>query len=352
VLRQELRRHHGLSPEEASFASRAVFSYFRWYGWLKKQDPLHEQLDHALELADAFARRPESFSDSELMALAIPGWVVSEVEVSPEWLRSLQTESRLWLRARSGQGNALAKELGNCELFGTGRAGDILCYQGMEDLFRTPAFQEGRFEIQDLSSQAVGLICNPQGGEVWWDACSGEGGKTLHLSDLMENKGLVWASDRAQWRLQRLKRRAARARVFNYRIALWDGQVRLPTKTKFNGVLVDGPCTGIGTWQRNPHARWTTTPQDVRELALLQMQLVSNAAAAVKRGGKLFYSVCTLTHKETSEVAKSFESRHPEFSPWEIQNPFEQQKTSSNELCLWPQHHKSNGMFIAGWVKR
>ncbi|MGC8000561.1 hypothetical protein ACP3XN_24520, partial [Salmonella enterica] len=83
----------------------------------------------------------------------------------------------------------------------------------------------------------------------------------------MENSGLIWASDRAAWRLQKLKRRTARAKVFNYRVAMWDGGVKLPTKTKFDGVLVDAPCSGLGTWQRNPHARWTTTPGDVAELA-------------------------------------------------------------------------------------
>src|SRR4029077_5055580 len=137
-------------------------------------------------------------------------------------------------------------------------------------------------------------ICAPEPAQTVWDACAGEGGKTLHLSDLMQNKGLIWASDRAEWRLQILKRRAARAGVFNYRPKLWNGGPKLPTKTLFDIVLLDAPCSGIGTWQRNPHGRWTTTPDDIYELAELQSRLLSPAAAAVNPGGKLIYSACTL----------------------------------------------------------
>src|SRR5690606_4715628 len=133
-----------------------------------------------------------------------------------------------------------------------------------------------------------------------------EGGKTLHLSALMQNKGLIWASDRAEWRLRSLKRRTGRAQVFNYRAAAWDGGPKLPTKTKFDGVLVDAPCSGVGTWQRNPHARWTTTENDVRELAEIQKRLLTNVAPNVKPGGKLIFAVCTLTRAETTEVVEQF----------------------------------------------
>src|SRR5262245_41252658 len=188
ALREELRNQRALTHEAAAQVSRFVFSYYRWFGWLQKQMPLAEQLKRAVELADTFAKQPASFSDPDLLAFSVPAWVATEVNISAEWVRSLQTEPALWLRARPGQGRALAQELGNCKLFGP--SDDILRYSGTKDLFRTEVFQTGRFEIQDISSQAIGLICNPRPDEVWWDACSGEGGKTLHLSDLMENRGL------------------------------------------------------------------------------------------------------------------------------------------------------------------
>ncbi len=195
----------------------------------------------------------------------------------------------------------------------------------------------------------MGHICTPEPDQTWWDACAGEGGKALHLSDLMRNKGLIWASDRAGWRLQSLKRRAARAKMFNYRSVSWDGGPKLPTKTKFDGVLVDAPCSGIGTWQRNPHARWTTTLNDVAELGQLQTQLLLNAALALKPGGKLIYSVCTLARAETNRVAAEVERRLTNFSPLLLRHPLT--GAEAPQLWLWPEKFGGNGMFIAGWQR-
>ena len=103
---------------------------------------------------------------------------------------------------------------------------------------------------------------------------------------------------------------------------LWDGGAKLPTKTKFDGILVDAPCSGVGTWQRNPQGRWTTELQDVKELAEVQKQLLANAAAALKPGGRLIYSVCTLTRSETTEVAEAITERFADLKPLDFKNPF------------------------------
>jgi len=227
-------------------------------------------------------------------------------------------------------------------------------YRGEEDLFKTPEFHAGEFEIQDIASQVVSLLCDPKPGETWWDTCAGEGGKTLHLSDLMQNKGLIWASDRAEWRLTKLKRRTGRAKVFNYRSVFWDGGAKLPTKTKFDGVLVDAPCSGIGTWQRNPQARWTTSENDVRELSAIQKNLLANVAPSVKPGGKLVFSVCTLSRAETTEVAEQFNSSQPDFEPMVFPEIKLNERTvaGASSLTLWPQDLDGNGMFIAGWRRK
>jgi 16S rRNA (cytosine967-C5)-methyltransferase len=352
VLRDALASRRLPTHQQKREISRAVFSYFRWQGWLNPEQPLAVQLKHALELAEGFAERPETFSDEKLVERAVPEWVRSELEASPAWTRAIQAEPRLWLRAPRGQGRALIEKLGAAKLEKT-LLPDAIHYKGEEDLFTRPEFHAGEFEIQDIASQAVGWLCAPKPGETWWDACAGEGGKTMHLSALMENKGLIWASDRAEWRLKNLKRRAARAKVFNFRAALWDGSAKLPTKTKFDGVLVDAPCSGLGTWQRNPHSRWTTTSQDVAELAAVQKQLLANVASSVKPGGKLIYAVCTLTRAETSAVVEEFSGAHPEFEPMplpQIENL--QFITTSPAVTIWPQDLGGNGMFIAGWRKK
>ncbi|MEW6306390.1 MAG: RsmB/NOP family class I SAM-dependent RNA methyltransferase [Verrucomicrobiota bacterium] len=351
VLREELKSKRDLSRADGSRISRAVFAFYRWQGWLSDTKDAFTRVAKAVEFAERFAQDPACVSDKEIVARALPAWVNEVMDVTPAWARSLQAEPTLWLRAHRGTGEIVAKKLGATP-FGPGALSDTLEYRGAQDLFRTPEFHAGEFELQDLSSQAVGWICRPQPGETWWDACAGEGGKLLHLSDLMQNKGLIWASDRAAWRLEKLKRRAGRAKVFNYRTAPWDGSPKPPTKTRFHGVLLDAPCSGVGTWQRNPHARWTTTAQDVAELGRLQQQLLAHASTAVKPGGKLIYSVCTLTRAETIEVANAFTQQFPEFEPLPINNPLEPAQPPSPTLWLWPQTHRCNGMFIAAWLRK
>jgi 16S rRNA (cytosine967-C5)-methyltransferase len=351
VLRETLRAKSGLPRNESRLVSRAVFAWFRWRQWLDASAPPPDQIEAATALADRFAANPTSFPDDELVAKAAPAWIAEHVAVTPAWVRSLQSEPPLWLRARVGQGAALAEKVGDCQPAGPGRLADALRYCGERDLFRTTEFHAGEFELQDLHSQAVGWLCDPQPGETWWDACAGEGGKLLHLSALMNNRGLIWASDRAEWRLCQLQRRAARARVFNYRVAAWDGGPRPPTKTKFAGVLVDAPCSNLGTWQRNPHARWTTTPADVRELAALQLQLLTHAAPSVKPGGKLVYAVCTLTRAETEEVAAAFAARRPEFAPLTMVNSLTPEIPPAAQIWLRPEDRPANGMFIAAWQR-
>jgi 16S rRNA (cytosine967-C5)-methyltransferase len=350
LLRSKLKSARGLPRTSASRVSATVFAYFRWLGWLEPNNSIENQLEQAVKLDRRFYDDPQSIPDSDLN-LAVPHWLAQQVKISPEWLRTLQTPPPLWLRAKAGTGRGLAEKLGNCWVLGNGELSDALRYEGTEDLFRAPEFHAGEFELQDIGSQAVGWICAPQPGETWWDACAGEGGKMLHLSDLMENQGLLWASDRAEWRLKKLKLRAARAKAFNYRTALWDGGAKLPTKTKFDGILVDAPCSGIGTWQRNPQARWTTSCNDVIELCAVQKNLLANVAGSLKPGGKLIYSVCTLSRAETVAVAVAFEEIFREMQPLEFSNPLQPAHAPVTRLWLWPQDMNGNGMFICGWRK-
>jgi 16S rRNA (cytosine967-C5)-methyltransferase len=341
ALRDTLRSS-GLNAEQKGLISRSVFTYYRWLGWLDRKKSLRGQLEHAFEIA----ANVEQVPDDELMSRGLPSWVHDVMRLAPSLLREFQREPRLWLRARPGQGNQLAAQLGDCEPHAT--IPDALWYRGEQDLFRTPQFHNGEFEIQDLSSQIVGRLCAPALGRTWWDACAGEGGKTLHLCDLMQNKGLVWASDTAQWRLDILKRRASRAKLFNYRLKLWKVADHLPTKTKFDGILVDAPCSGVGTWGRNPHARWTAGPSDITDLAAIQTSILSKVANSLKPGGKLIYSVCTLATSETTTIADTFQSAHPAFQPVNLQ--ITGMETSSR-LELRPEQFHSVGMFISAWER-
>lgn len=353
ALREVLKKQRELPPFDAAAVSQAVFAYYRWHAWLRDERTVDARMRLSRRMAERFRANPKSIPLAELREKAVPAWTHDVMPVSDDWLRSLQQEPMLWLRARREFSGALEEKLPGAV------ASDIFpnafTFAGETNLFQTPEFHTGEFEIQDIASQAVGWLCAPKPGETWWDTCAGEGGKLLHLSDLMQNKGLIWASDRAEWRLKTLKRRTARAKAFHYRAAVWDGGAKLPTKTKFDGVLVDAPCSGLGTWQRNPHARWTASADDVRELAEIQKRLLTNVAPSVKPGGKLIFAVCTLTHAETSEVVEFFNQTQSEFEPVPLGFPAgtaQEKFAAASTVTIWPQDLGGNGMFVAGWKRR
>lgn len=346
ALRRYFYAHDYLSPHLRRAISRGVFTYYRWLNWLDTRASFQQQAAHAVQLNERFQHDEKTIKPEALAARAVPAWAASEIEFEPDFLRQLQREPALWLRARPSKAHHLAQTLGHCEL--TPLAPDAVRYTGEKDLFRTAQFHEGAFEIQDLASQLVGVAAAPLAGQTWWDACAGEGGKTLHLADQMQNKGLIWATDRNERRLQTLKRRAARAKIFNFRTAKWEGTAQLPTKTKFDGILVDAPCSGVGTWQRNPHARWTTTIDDVRELAATQLALLNHVAGSLKAGGRLIYAVCTLTRSETTDIVAAFSAAHPELTPAPISLPG---REPSSAVSILPHEINANGMFIAAWCR-
>ncbi len=353
ALREVLKSVKDLAPFDATEIARTVFTYYRWHVWLREERGVENKMRLAIRLNQRFQANNASVPLAELRTNAVPAWAAAEMEVTDDWLLSLQREPKLWLRAKRGTAESLAKTLFAADV--SPLLSEAILYRGEEDLFKTPEFHAGEFEIQDIASQIVGQLCAPNPGETWWDTCAGEGGKTLHLSDLMQNKGMIWASDRAEWRLKNLKRRAGRAKVFNYRAAHWDGGAKLPTKTKFDGVLVDAPCSGLGTWQRNPQARWTTEPNDVRELSEIQKRLLAHAAPSVKPGGKLIFSVCTLTRAESTEVVADFNAKFTaDFEAMELPMISESQNlvTSAPTKFIWPQDLDGNGMFIAGWRRK
>lgn len=358
-----------MQPAERRAIAGATFAYFRWNRWLDARMKLEDRVARALELQRRFDAESSIPGDSRPLTLAAPDWVLNEIDFGEDadadrrrenWARSLQSTAPLWIRARPTTAAALAATLGDCMPPSDSLAipcPDALRYAGSKDLFKTPQFNAGEFEIQDIASQAVGTVCAPKPGGTWWDACAGEGGKSLHLADQMANKGVVWCTDRSSRRAAVLKRRFGRAKLFNYRLGPWDGTERLPTRTKFDGILVDAPCSGVGTWRRNPDARWTTSAADVAELAGVQHRMLDAVAGSLKPGGRLVYAVCTLTRRETTEVAAAFTAAHPELEPIAFfpSPTFADRSPNSDlrsSLFLWPQDTDGNGMFIAAWRRR
>jgi len=348
VMSRELGTRAKLSQADKSKAARSIFAYYRWKNWLNPKATLLNQLIEAVELSNRYREQRSSFSETELRERAVPAWIFDHLQPSPSWLRRLQEEPLLWLRARPGFAAALQSELKVQAFQPNGHWANTLQYLGTDDLFSTSLFKEGAFEIQDLHSQAIGFLCAPQPGERWWDVCAGEGGKMLHLAALMSNQGLLWATDPSTHRLKQLRKRAARAKVFNYRCDVLRDKHFSNFKNYFHGILVDAPCTGIGTWQRSAHHRWTTEPGSVARLAELQAKILRDAVGALRPNGKLVYSVCTLTRAETTEVTRLV-SEIPELEPLPTPDPF----TGELKFEHWfrAEDRPANGMFAAAWKK-
>lgn len=207
-------------------------------------------------------------------------------------------------------------------------------------------------EVQDLSSQQVARVCAPAPGATWWDACAGSGGKSLHLLDLAERKLDLTATDKRESAIENLVKRSRAhglGKIRHYALDLTSKDLVLPNLT-FDGILVDAPCSGSGTWARNPDAAWRTEEKDVRQAQRRQTQMLENLAKAVSPGKTLVYAVCSLTKSETLDVVEAFLAGHPEFGLEPFAHPLSGDQTDGT-LTLLPSETHADGMFVARFVR-
>lgn len=178
-----------------------------------------------------------------------------------------------------------------------------------------PAYQAGAVEVQDAGSQLACAAVGAGPGEAVVDLCAGAGGKTLALAAAMDNRGTILACDADRSRLSRLDPRAARAGATIIETRLIDGGRELTGlhdwRDRADAVLVDAPCSGTGTWRRNPEARWRLDPRELERLTALQARLLDVGAELVKPGGRLVHVVCSLIDAEGPDQVDAFLARHP-----------------------------------------
>ena len=180
-----------------------------------------------------------------------------------------------------------------------------------EDIFKTRAFREGLFEVQDEGSQLVTLLSGVKPGELVIDACAGNGGKSLFLSGLMKNRGTIIASDLSAAKLANLRHRAGKAGAFNIKTA--NREVLNEYDDMADCVFIDAPCSGMGVFRRNPDSKWRLTPDDVKELAIKQKEILSEYSRLVKPGGRLVYVTCTISREENEDNVCAFLAGNRDF---------------------------------------
>ena len=234
---------------------------------------------------------------------------------------------------------------------------------GNSRLGETSAFKQGLVEIQDEGSQLIALLCDAKPGMNVVDYCAGAGGKTLALAASMGRSGKVigrlTACDISKPRLDRLRPRLKRAgvtsvkcRIINAHEDYWIAE----QAGKFERVLVDVPCTGMGTWRRDPNMKWLITPMDLEELINLQRRILTNAASMLRPGGKLIYATCSLLREENEYQVGWFLGHHSNFRPIPIDKVWAETitskpPTSSQNLRLSPATTETDGFFCAVFVK-
>lgn len=184
---------------------------------------------------------------------------------------------------------------------------DALILKERANVFMTPQFKEGWFEVQDASSQKVAPLLDVKPGMRVVDACAGAGGKTLHIAAMMENKGQIIAMDLYESKQRQLKIRAKRNGAFNIEYRIIDStKVIKKLHDKADRVLIDAPCSGIGVLKRNPDSKWKLRPEFIDEIKKTQEEVLANYSKMVKVGGKLVYATCSVLPSENEKQVEKF----------------------------------------------
>ncbi len=384
------REHREFGSRDRRFFSNLVFSWFRWRGWLLgpenpaardiisafllDADDVHPAIEHLArdlamaelqpmgnlgisEKAAALARR-DGRERPPSAAKLVPEWTAArlfnpgDIGEEAHFLRCIeafQARPPMWVRVKKRASATTLELMSQLSAPVQGAPASARALLKRADWENLPGRARAEMEIQDLASQCVGLICDPAPGQDWWDACAGAGGKALHLADIM-GRGRVLATDIRSGMIREGLRRAQQdgAKMISFRE--WDGHADPAASRLFDGVLVDAPCSGLGTWHRNPDARWRTADSTVTERASGQAALLAAAASKVRPGGRLVYSVCTLTRDETEGVAGEFLKSHPEFRSAPGIHPISGEQ-NDGMFRIWPWQAQCNGMFIAAFTR-
>ena len=239
--------------------------------------------------------------------------------------------------------------------------------EGKPALTRLDAFARGAIEVQDEGSQLLALLLEAGRGEMVVDFCAGAGGKTLAIGAAMRSTGRLYAFDTSAHRLDALKPRLARSKLSNVHPAAIAHERDERVKRlagKIDRVLVDAPCSGLGTLQRNPDLKWRQSPKAIEEMTVKQAAILQSASRLLKPGGRLVYATCSVLPQEDEAIAQAFSAANPEFVPLQARDILAHAKvehaadlctgplTGGEYLRLWPHRHGTDGFFAAAWQRK
>jgi 16S rRNA (cytosine967-C5)-methyltransferase len=313
------------------------------YLFSKKGDITALQKKRGLD-ASQILQRIEVTKTSRVLGESIPDWldVYGEKELGLRWgtvLASLNKNPDLIIRVNILK--TTAKEL----LVILRKEGiiaepldwnpDALFIREKTNVFRLSSFNAGLFEVQDAASQMVCRILDPQSGMRVVDACAGEGSKTLHLAALMKNKGKIIALDTQEWRLKELRKRTTKAGIDTIETrTITSSKIYKRMEGTADRLLLDVPCSGLGTLRRNPDIKWKLTSEDLERLTILQQELLEKYCTITKPNGRMVYSVCSILPSEAEKQVQRFLKNHTDFH-------------LLNEKRYWPETDGTDGFYMA-----
>jgi len=385
LLSRYFREHPKLGMDERAFIAETVFAILRRKRFL--EHVAGQATPRKLVLA--FLVKIQGLNQRELLPLLTKGetdWLPQAKAVSleslplavqadlPDWLveklQGFMTDSEILTLARGMQHPAPLDLRVNTFLATRDEVLQALPQEGIEAiptqfsplglrvngkpaLNRGKLFLDGKIEVQDESSQLLGFLVAPKRGEMIVDFCAGAGGKTLLLGAFMQSQGRIYAFDVSEKRLNNLKPRLKRSGLSNLQPQLINNENDIKIKRlqgKIDRVLVDAPCSGLGTLRRNPDLKWRQTPEAIGELTAKQGAILAAAAKLLKPGGRLVYATCSILPEENEQIVAAFLAAHPGFKLLDCAALLAQQHIpldTGEYLRLYPHVHATDGFFAA-----
>jgi len=380
-------RAHRCGPRERAFIAEAAYAVLRkkrsLAAWAAPEatprrlvlTALQRELGLSRRVLDAALSTSDAAWLDELRRRAAPALSLAEQADLPDWLterlaalmsagdllalaRALNQPAPLDLRVnaiKAGRDEVLAKlERDGIAAAVCPFAPDGIRLAGKPALAKHPLFLAGVFEVQDEGSQLLGHLLAPKRGEMVVDFCAGAGGKTLLLGALMRSTGRLYAFDVSEKRLAKLKPRLARSGLSNVHPVAIAHENDTHVKRlagKCDRVLVDAPCSGLGTLRRNPDLKWRQTPESVAELAVKQANILAAAAKLLKPGGRLVYATCSLLPEENERIVDAFLAAHSQFSRQPAGEVLAAKgiaiESAGSDLYLAPHTHGTDGFYAA-----
>lgn len=340
VIEKVLKENPKWGSRDRKFIAETTYNIVRWYRLLAEvgrtgNHDFWKLLEvyfilHKIDLPDwpelghysskEIADRMKKVEGIRKIKNAVPDWLdeLAEKELGPAWDReiiSLNEEAPVVLRANTLKISKqhLQKKLleTNIETDDNSVFPDALILKERQNIFLTPSFKEGLFEIQDAASQLIAPFLSVEPGMRVIDACAGSGGKTLHIAALMKNKGRIIAMDVEQWKLEELSKRARRASVSNLEVKLIDSsKIIKRLAATADRLLLDVPCSGIGVLKRNPDAKWKLSIEFIDKVKAMQQTILQDYSIMVKPGGVMVYATCSILPSENEEQVKLFLSKN------------------------------------------